>query len=153
MKPSTPPPNSRTLRPAAGNRCSVAESAAPTRGFSLAARLRSFRYAGRGIRTLIASQHNAWIHGVATCSTVGLGLALGIPRLEWLALVVALVSVWTAEAINTAFELLCDVASPEFHPRVEASKDVSAGAVLICAIGAAITGVLVLGPPLIAALS
>ena len=81
---------------------------------------------------------------------MGLGLALGIPRLEWLAVLLAIVSVWTAEALNTAFELLCDVASPEFHPLVEAGKDIAAGAVLICAIGAAITGVLVLGPPLIA---
>ena len=102
---------------------------------------------------MIASQHNAWIHTAATCSTVGLGLALGIPRLEWLALVIAIVSVWTAEAVNTAFELLCDVASPDFHPLIGAAKDVAAGAVLICAVGAAITGVLVLGPPLLTALS
>lgn len=117
--------------------------------FSPAARLRSFVYAGRGIRLLVASQHNAWIHAVATLSVVALGLALGIPRLDWAALVVAIVTVWTAEAINTAFELLCDVAAPNFHPLVEAAKDVAAGAVLICAIGAAITGVLVLGPPLV----
>jgi diacylglycerol kinase (ATP) len=135
------------------NRFSPPQSEATTRVFSLAARMRSFVYAGRGLRTMIASQHNAWIHGVATCSTVGLGLALGIARLEWLALVVAIVSVWTAEAINTAFELLCDVASPEFHPLVEAAKDVAAGAVLICAVGAAITGVIVLGPQLISVLS
>ena len=133
----------------AGNGCSLPKSDASARAFSTAARLRSFVYASRGIRTLIASQHNAWVHAAATCSTVGLGLALGISRLEWLALVVAIVSVWTAEAINTAFELLCNVASPEFHPLVEAAKDVAAGAVLICAVGAAITGTLVLGPPLL----
>ena len=127
---------------------SVLDSNTTARPFSLGARLRSFVYAGRGIRTMIASQHNSWIHAVATCSIVGLGLALGIARFEWMALVVAIVSVWAAEAINTAFELLCDVASPDFHPLVKASKDVAAGAVLICAIGAAITGVLVLGPPL-----
>ncbi|HKO47361.1 MAG TPA: diacylglycerol kinase family protein [Polyangiaceae bacterium] len=133
-----------------GDRCSVSQTSATARPFSLASRLRSFVYAGRGIRTLIASQHNAWIHAAATCAIVGLGLTLGIPRLEWMALVVAIVSVWTAEAINTAFELVCDVASPGFHPLVKAAKDVAAGAVLICAIGAAITGVLVLGPPLVA---
>jgi diacylglycerol kinase (ATP) len=124
-------------------------SRTPARAFSAAARLRSFVYAGRGIRTMIASQHNAWIHAAATFAVVGLGLALGVSRLELVALVIAIVSVWTAEAINTAFELLCDVASPSFHPLVEAAKDVAAGAVLICAIGAAITGALVLGPPLL----
>jgi len=120
---------------------------------SLAARLRSFVYAGRGIRTLLEYEYNARIHAVATVSVVALGLALRIPRLEWLALVLAIVSVWTAEAINTAFEFLCDVASPHFHPLVEKGKDVAAAAVLICSIGAALTGALVLGPPLVAALS
>jgi diacylglycerol kinase (ATP) len=123
------------------------------RRFSLAARLRSFVYAGRGIRRMIASQHNAWIHAVATFSVVGLGIALGISRLEWTALVLAIVSVWAAEAVNTAFEFLCDVSSPEFHPMVEAAKDIAAGAVLICAIGASITGALVLGPALVNVLS
>ena len=120
------------------------------RAFSVAARLRSFAYAGRGIRTMLASQHNARIHALATFLVVTLGLLLRIPRVEWLALILAVVSVWTAEAINTAFEFLCDVASPEFHPLVEKAKDVAAGAVLICAIGAAATGCLVLGVPLVA---
>lgn len=101
---------------------------------------------------MLASQHNAWIHAAATFSVVGLGLALGVSRLEWLALLVAIVSVWTAEAFNTAFEFLCDVAAPDFHPLVEAAKDVAAGAVLLSAVGAALTGVLVLGPPLATAL-
>lgn len=124
------------------------QNGTPARSFSPAARLRSVVYAGRGIGTLIASQHNAWIHVAATCSVVALGLALGVSLLEWMALVIAIASVWAAEAFNTAFELLCDVASPGFHPLVEAAKDVAAGAVLICAIGAAVTGMLVLGPPL-----
>ena len=123
-----------------------------TAGFSPAARLRSFVYAGRGIRKMVASQHNARIHAVATVAVVGLGLALRVSRFEWLALIGATMAVWTAEAINTAFEHLCDVASPGFHPLVEAAKDVAAGAVLICALGAAITGLLVLGPPLLSAL-
>lgn len=121
-------------------------------GFLLGARLRSFVYAGRGIRTMLASQHNARIHAVATVAVVALGFWLGISRLEWLAVVLSVVSVWTAEALNTAFEFLCDVASPEFHPLVEKAKDVAAGAVLICAIGAVITGFLVFGPPLVALL-
>lgn len=118
----------------------------------MTARLRSFVFAARGIRTMLASQHNARIHAAATVVVVTLGLSLGISRLEWLGMVLAIVSVWTAEAINTAFEFLCDVASPEFHPLVEKAKDVAAGAVLICSIGAAAAGLLVLGPPLLRAL-
>lgn len=85
-------------------------------------------------------------------AVVALGLWLGISRLEWLGMVLAIVAVWTAEALNTAFEFLCDVASPEFHPLVEKAKDVAASAVLICSIGAVVAGLLVLGPPLLRAL-
>ena len=117
-------------------------------GFSVGARVRSFGHALRGIAGMLASQHNAWIHGVATLAVCALGAALGVSLLGWCALILAMVVVWTAEALNTAFELLCDVASPEFHPLVERAKDVAAGAVLITAIGAAVVGLLVLGPPL-----
>ena len=53
---------------------------------------------------------------------------------------------WPAEALNTALEFLTDVASPDFHPIAEKAKDVAAGAVLLAACGAAVIGVMVLGP-------
>jgi diacylglycerol kinase (ATP) len=118
--------------------------------FSTAARLRSFVHAARGLRTLLVSQHNAWIHLAATVAVVVSGLLVGIPRSDWYALVLAMMAVWTAEALNTAFEFLCDVASPDFHPLVEKAKDVAAGAVLLSAIGAVVIGVLVFAPHLAA---
>lgn len=117
--------------------------------FSIASRLESFRHAGRGLWTLVASQHNARIHLLATLAALAIALAMGISRLEWCAIVVAIVMVWTAEALNTALEFLCDVASPEFHPLVENAKDIAAGAVLASAIGAALIGLLVFGPYLL----
>jgi len=117
--------------------------------FSVAARLRSFRCALRGVEHTFLSQHNAWIHAVATVAACGLGLLLGLSKLEWCAIVLAIAGVWTAEALNTAFEFLCDVASPEFHPRVQKAKDVAAAGVLIAAVGAVVIGLLVLGPPLL----
>jgi diacylglycerol kinase (ATP) len=120
--------------------------------FSVAARIRSFRCALRGVRHTLLSQHNAWIHAVATVAACGLGLLLGLSKLEWCAIALAIAGVWTAEAFNTALESLCDLASPEFHPRVEKAKDTAAGAVLIAAVGAVVIGLLVFGPPLLRAL-
>jgi diacylglycerol kinase (ATP) len=117
--------------------------------FSVGSRLESFRCAFRGVGTLLASQPNAWIHLLATVCAVGLGLLLGISRLEWCAVVFAIVLVWTAEALNSAFEFLCDVASPEFHPLVQRGKDVAAAAVLLCAAGSVAIGLLVFGPHLL----
>jgi diacylglycerol kinase (ATP) len=53
--------------------------------------------------------------------------------------------VWTAEALNTAFEFFADAASPDFHPLVRDAKNVAAGAVLMTAIAAAVIGVIIFG--------
>jgi diacylglycerol kinase (ATP) len=116
------------------------------RPFEFSARIRSFKFAFLGIWTLLKSQHNAWVHACATVAVISIGFYFGISPVEWCLLVLALMAVWTAEAFNTAIEFLADVASPGFHPLVKHSKDISAGAVLISAIGAVVIGLLVLGP-------
>ena len=117
--------------------------------FRLATRMRSFRYAARGVRVVVQSQHNAWIHLAASAAVVLAGGIVGLSRVEWCLVVGAIVAVWVAESLNTAFEALCDVASPAMHPLVERAKDIAAGAVLITAVGAVITGALVFAPRLI----
>jgi diacylglycerol kinase (ATP) len=114
--------------------------------FQFTGRIRSFKFAFVGIWTMLKSQHNAWIHACATVTVVGAGLFFGVSPAEWCWLVLAVMAVWTAEALNTAFEFLADVASPEYHPLVKHAKDVAAGAVLLSAIGAGVIGLLVLGP-------
>jgi diacylglycerol kinase (ATP) len=119
-----------------------------TKPFSIADRLKSVSFALAGIAAMVRSQHNAWIHLASTIVVVTGGLWFQISRAEWVWLILAIIAVWTAEALNTAFELLCDVASPEFHPLVKQAKDVAAAAVLIAAIGATIIGLLVFVPHL-----
>jgi diacylglycerol kinase (ATP) len=118
--------------------------------FSIADRLKSFTFAFSGIAAMLRTQHNAWIHLAATLVAIAAGFWFTIERGEWVWLIVAIVAVWTAEALNTAFELLCDVASPEFHPLVKQAKDVAAAAVLIAAVGATIIGSMVFVPHLFA---
>jgi len=95
---------------------------------------------------MLRTQHNAWIHALATASVGATGVVLDISRDDWFFVLLAAASVWIAEALNTAFESLCDVASPEFHPLVERAKDVAAGAVLISAIAAGTIGLTIFGP-------
>lgn len=113
---------------------------------SLTARARSFGYAIRGIRVLLVSQPNAWIHAVATVLVCVLGFVFRLSAAEWCWLVLAMAAVWTAEAVNTAIECLTDLASPTFHPLAGKAKDVAAGAVLIAAIASVAIGLLILGP-------
>jgi diacylglycerol kinase (ATP) len=123
------------------------------RPFRLADRARSFVHAFRGIAILVSEEHNAWIHAAMTVLVVGLGLALGVSRLEWALLALAIGLVWSAEALNTAIEWLCDVASPERHPLVAKAKDVAAAGVLLAALAAAAAGFCVFGPRLLALLA
>ena len=95
---------------------------------------------------MLRSQHNAWIHAAATVAVLAAGFLLGISRTEWCLVILAGAAVWTAEALNTAFEHLADATTKEFHPIIGQAKDVAAGAVLVTAVAAVAIGVLVFGP-------
>lgn len=96
--------------------------------------------------TLFRTQHNAWIHAMATTLVCAAGRLLSISADDWFRLVVAIAIVWTAEGFNTALEFLADAVTQDEHPLIKKAKNVAAGAVLISAIGAAIIGLLVFVP-------
>ena len=114
--------------------------------FSVGGRIRSLMYGFRGLRFLFVSQKNAWIHAAATVGVIAAGVYFGLTAAQWGLVVLAITAVWTAEAFNTAFELLADAVSPDFHPLVGKAKDVAAGAVLIAALGSIGIGVIVFAP-------
>ncbi len=97
---------------------------------------------------MISCQHNAWIHAIATLLVVAAGFLLHLSPRDWCWIVLAISIVWTAEALNTAFEFLADAASPNFHPLVRDAKDVAAGAVLITAIASVVIAAIVFWPHL-----
>ena len=116
------------------------------RPFRFTGRIRSFRHAIAAILRMNRCQHNAWIHALATLIFLAAALFFHISAADWCWIILAISIVWTAEALNTAFEFLADAASPEFHPLVRDAKDVAAGAVLLTAIAAFIIGVIVFWP-------
>jgi diacylglycerol kinase (ATP) len=120
--------------------------------FSAHARLKSFSCAFAGLALMLRTQHNAWIHAGATAAVLAGGIACQFDAGEWRWLVTAIAFVWATEAINTAFECLCDVVSPQHRLEVEKAKDVAAGAVLIAALGAAAIGATVFAPCILALL-
>ena len=109
-------------------------------------RIKSFGYAFKGIASLIKKEHNAWIHCTAIVLVTVCGFYFGITPTEWCIVVICFGVVLAAEGFNTAIERLVDLVSPGFHPIAGDVKDVAAGAVLICAICAAIAGCIVFLP-------
>ncbi len=92
------------------------------------------------------TQVHAKIHACVTLGVIAAGAGFGVSRLEWLALILAIGLVWTAEALNTALELLVDLVHPTWDERAGRIKDVAAGAVLLASVSAFSLGLLVFLP-------
>lgn len=114
--------------------------------------LTSFKYAFSGMWHVLRTQRNARIHLSLALVVIVLGLWLGLSRIEWAIIVLTIGLVLAAESFNTVAEAAVDLATAEYHPLAKIAKDVAAGAVLLMAITAVIVGLLILGPPLWAAL-
>lgn len=116
--------------------------------FTIKARLASFKNAWKGVTVYVRQEHNAWIHCTITVLVIITGLLFHIKTAEWIAVIFAIGFVLAAEAINSAIERLSDVVQPEKDVRIRDVKDICAGAVLISAITAAITGIIIFLPKL-----
>ena len=114
--------------------------------FSLRKRIKSFSYAFAGIKVLLREEHNARIHLVAAAAAVAAGFLFGITPGQWTAVVIVIAMVFSAEAVNSAIERTADFVKAERDDRKRDIKDLAAGAVLICAIGAAVVGIIVFLP-------
>ena len=73
----------------------------------------------------------------------GAAIAVGVTRLQLIALVLAIAFVLVAEMLNTAIEGVIDVSTTSFDPNAKLAKDIAAGAVLIASITAIAIGYLV----------
>ena len=115
----------------------------------LRSRLRSFGFAFSGLRYVLKTQKNAWIHFVISLAVILLGIWLGISAPSWAIIFLTMGLVWTAECLNTAVESILDLVSPQHNPIAKIGKDVAAAAVLVSAISAVMVGICIFGPSLL----
>lgn len=95
---------------------------------------------------MLRSQHNAWLHAAATLAVVALSAVVGLTAMQWCIIILCIGLVWSAEAVNTALEVLCDMVHPDEHPKIKIVKDVAAAAVLLVSVAAALIGVIIFLP-------
>ena len=70
-------------------------------------------------------------------------VAVGVSKIELIALLLSIAFVLVAEMINTAIEGAIDAATTSFDPMAKLAKDIAAGAVLIASVNAVAVGYLV----------
>ena len=117
-----------------------------TKNFSFKKRIKSFKYAFAGLKSMFIAEHNSRIHLVAAVLAISLGILLSISIAEWLIIVLVIGIVFTAELINSAIEKLADVVSSDHNDRIKQIKDYCAAAVLVSSIVALIIGGLIFIP-------
>jgi diacylglycerol kinase len=113
----------------------------------------SFRHAFRGLSVAYKTQPNFRLHLLATVVALALGVFIRISLGEWAALIIVIALVLGAELFNTALEFLADRITTDQDPLIGKAKDISAAAVLVLALAAALTGALIFLPKLIPVLT
>ena len=108
--------------------------------------LGGFAFAFAGLRYCFKTQINFRVHISISILVIILGLVLGLSWVEWALLAAVITVVMAAEMVNTMLESLVDLVTQEYHPLAEIAKDVSAGVVLLTALGSVIVGILLFLP-------
>ena len=92
---------------------------------------------------MLRTQRNLRIHFAIAIGVIAAAAALGVERIELIALLLAIAFVLVAEMVNSAIEGAIDVSTTSFDPNAKLAKDVAAGAVLIASVTALGVGYLV----------
>ena len=106
----------------------------------------SFKYAIEGIWTSFKTERNMKIHIFIMILVIIAGIILKINKSEWIICIILFAIVIGSELFNTSIETIVDMVMPEKNEKAKIAKDVSAGAVLVVAIGAAIIGLVIFVP-------
>jgi len=108
-----------------------------------------FADALRGIRMGVLGERTFAVHVPAAIAVIAAGAAFGVTAAEWLALVLCITLVFTAELLNTGLERMAKAVTQERNVHIGAALDIAAGAVLVASLGAAVCGLIIFVPRLI----
>ena len=106
----------------------------------------SFKYAFGGWKLMLTGQRNFWVQVALAALAAGLGFLLHISRSEWLALIIVIALVLSLEMVNSALETLADAVNKNPDPLIKKAKDLMAGAVMLAAFFALVTGAVIFLP-------
>ena len=106
-------------------------------------RIKSIFNAIHGVLFSIYSQRNFQIHIISGFAVLGLSIYFQLNKIEWLFIIFSITLVLVTEAVNTAIEMVTDLATKKRHVRAMLAKDIAAGAVFLSVINAIIVGYMI----------
>jgi diacylglycerol kinase (ATP) len=120
----------------------------PNDGF-LKGRLRSFKFAIRGMWLLISTEDSIKAQLFFAVIASILGAFFTISSIEWMFQFLVIGLVLVAESLNTAIEKVADFVHPDYHKKIGFIKDIAAGAASFAAITALIIAGIIYVPKII----
>jgi len=96
--------------------------------FSLRGLYKILTYTMSGLIYFFKNERSAIIYIVAAALCVVTGVVLELAFMEWVIIVFVLLTILSAELINTSIEAICDLVSPEYNPLVKIAKDCGSAA-------------------------
>ena len=109
----------------------------------------SFRHAWKGLKTGWQREYNLRVFTLVSLGVVGAMVGFKTSFLENAVLVLTMSVMLSLELLNSQIEKFLDIVSPQKNYLVKYVKDLSAGAVLVSAVGAVVIGVLIFFPYLL----
>ncbi|MFM8741361.1 MAG: diacylglycerol kinase family protein [Cytophagales bacterium] len=104
---------------------------------------KSFGFAINGLVTAWREQLNLKIHAAIAFLVLIVGWQMRISKYEWSVVILCIGVVLAAELFNSAIEKWVDLVQPQRNETAGRIKDISAAAVLVVALAAAVVGVIV----------
>ena len=102
-----------------------------------------FGRALRGIREGIRIENSFKVHLTAAVLSIIISAMLGLSAVEWCLILLVIGLVLVAEMFNTVIELLVRLYTAQYHELAQKLLNISAGAVLISSIVAALIGAII----------
>lgn len=107
---------------------------------------RSFAIGFLGFCHAFVTEQNMQIHSLAAIGAIAAGMMFQLTQWEWIAVLLCIGVVISAECMNTAIERLADRISQKQNPLVKQAKDCGSAAVLVLAITSTAVGLIIFVP-------
>jgi len=121
-------------------------------GFNFKKLVPNFKFAFSGIKTIIQEKQPFRIMIISAILVIVAMICFNLTLIHKIIVLFTIVLVLSLELLNSVIEKLLDFICPQVNKKVEKIKDMSAGVVLIASIGAALIGILIFLPYILAIL-
>ena len=108
--------------------------------------IKSVSHALRGIKTVYRTEQSFRLQLLVGLITIIFSILIQIKTVEFIVVIMLIVSVLILELVNSIFERISDSFKPRIHPIIKDVKDIMAGAVLMVSILSVVIGVLIFYP-------